>query len=361
MPIKILYILSNYNIYGGTPKKTKDLMSHFGGRSVLYIYEGGFTEFKDEFQSTGSKMFEGIFGKNIFKHIRYLIKIIDQENINIIQTQFAFGELLGYLVKLFRPQIKLIVAFVGSNNPDIIIKPVLNILYSNVDIFIYISKYVKREKIKQFPKLKTKQSIVIYNGTRKRNEEDENTVVLKRTSVLGIAGLIELKNIQTLIRTFNIIVNQYKKTDYHLYVAGDGPYRNELEKMIDEYKLQENVFLLGYQKNVGKLLNSCDIFVHPSYAEGFGIVVPEAMLAQKPIIVSNAGALPELIEHEKTGLIIEAHSAEDWANAIIQLAENSEFASQLAKNAEKSASERFTYNKFCLEYENMYKNLLKDR
>jgi glycosyltransferase involved in cell wall biosynthesis len=182
---------------------------------------------------------------------------------------------------------------------------------------------------------------------------------MKNISVFDIAGLVNWKNIQILIKAFNIIVNQYKKTNYYLYVAGDGPYRSELEKMIENYKLQNNVFLLGYQKNVGRLLNSCDIFVHPSFAEGFGIVVPEAMLAQKPVIVSNAGALPELIEHKKTGLIVESHNPEDWANAIIQLAENPEFAEQLAKNAEKSASERFSYNKFCGEYEKLYKKLLK--
>jgi L-malate glycosyltransferase len=356
---KILYIMSSYNIYGGTPKKTLDLMKYFGENSVIYVYDNIYSEFKYKFEETGGKVYEGFYGKNIFNHTRHLIQLIDKKKINIVQTQFFWGELLGLFIKIFRPDIKLVVAFVGS----IKLSPIKSILatafYRISDHVVYISKYVKTEKEKQFPILKTKNSVIIYNGTEKRNETSDSIIKLGNKSILDIAGLIELKNIQILIKAFNIIINHYKKKDYYLYVVGDGPYRSKLEKMIDEYKLHDYAFLLGYQKNVGKLLNSCDIFVHPSFAEGFGIVVPEAMLAQKPVIVSNAGALPELIEHKKTGLIVESHNPEDWANAIIQLAENPEFAEQLAKNAEKSASERFSYNKFCGEYEKLYKKLLK--
>jgi len=359
MKNKILYILSTYNIYGGTPKKTLDLMKYFGSNSVLYVYEKGYDEFKLKFVDTGGKIHEGFYGKNLLSHLKHLLRIIDEEKINIVQTQFFGGEVLGYLIKLLRPKIKLIIAFVGPFKPGKFKSFISKLIYRRTNHFVYITQYVKNEKFHQFQILKRKNGSIIYNGSAVRIDNKEYSPEMKNISVFDIAGLVDWKNIQILIKAFNIILNQYKMTDYYLYVAGDGQYRSELEKMIDEYQLQDSVFLLGYQKNVGRLINSCDIFVHPSYAEGFGIVVPEAMLAKKPIIVSNAGALPELIEHEKTGLIVEPHSAVDWANAIIQLAENTEFATQLAKNAEKSATERFSYNKFCGEYEKLYNNLLE--
>lgn len=355
----VLFILSNYNIYGGTPKKTIDLLNHFKKKSFLYVYENSYPEFKSEFQNTGTFIFEGFYGKNLYLHIKSLLDIVDKYDIKIIQTQFFWGELLGYLIKQLRPKTRIIVAFVGSLHLTVLKSAIAKRMYQKFDYVIYISNYVKTEKEKQFPELKNQKSSIIYNGTEKRVETKDRIDGLKQFAILDIAGLIELKNIQILVKAFNIIVNQNNKVNFYLYVAGEGPYRSELEKMIDGYKLQDYIFLLGYQKNVGRLLNSCDIFVHPSYAEGFGIVVSEAMLAQKPIIVSNAGALPEIIEHEKTGLIVEPYSAVDWANAIIQLAENPKFAEQLAKNAEKSASERFSYNKFCGEYEKLYNNLLE--
>jgi len=359
MKNKVLYILSTYNLYGGTPKKTLDLMKYFGQNSILYVYENTYREFKPQFEKTKGKIFEGFYGKNLLSHLKHLLRIIDEEKIDIVQTQFFWGEVLGYLIKLFRPKINLIIAFVGPFKPNKFKSFISKFIYKKTDHFVYITKYVQNEKSQQFQILKRKNGSIIYNGSAVRIDNGEFSPEMKNISVFDIAGLVNWKNIQILIKAFNIIVNQYKKTNYYLYVAGDGPYRSELEKMIENYKLQNNVFLLGYQKNVGRLLNSCDIFVHPSFAEGFGIVVPEAMLAQKPVIVSNAGALPELIEHKKTGLIVESHNPEDWANAIIQLAENPEFAEQLAKNAEKSASERFSYNKFCGEYEKLYKKLLK--
>jgi glycosyltransferase involved in cell wall biosynthesis len=141
-------------------------------------------------------------------------------------------------------------------------------------------------------------------------------------------------------------------------VAGDGPMRKELETLIDKYNLQKHIFLLGYQSNVGRLLNNCNVFVHPSYAEGFGIVIPEAMLAEKPIIVSNAGALPELIENEVSGLVVEPHDAGQWADAILRIIENPKLSEKLASNGKERANKEFSKEKFTLNYENLYKELL---
>ncbi len=128
--------------------------------------------------------------------------------------------------------------------------------------------------------------------------------------------------------------------------------------MIIDFNLENNIFLLGYQTNIGRYIEDCDIFVHPSYAEGFGIAVAEAMRAKKPVIVSNAGALPELIEDQKSGLVINPHSAEEWAEAINKLIEQPDFAKYLAINAEKRANDLFTSEIFCCNYEQLYSQLL---
>ena len=352
--------MSSYNIYGGTPKKTLDLMNYFKENSSIYIYEGSFSEYKNRFEESGGNVYEGVYGWNLYKHLKTLLKIINKNNITIVQTQFNMGEVLGTLIKLFRPKIKLIVAFVSPFSPCSYKKVLASFNYRFVDAFVFVSQYVKQNKLEQFSLIGKKKNVVIYNGTNKRAASNIDTIVINKYALLDIAGLSKWKNTRVLVEALNIIINKRNRTNIHLYIAGDGPERKNLEKLIKAYSLQKKVFLLGYQENVGKLLNDCDIFVHPAYAEAFGIVVPEAMLAQKPIIVSNAGALPELIEHEKTGLIVEPHNPRDWADAIIQLTENPEFSSQLAKNAEKSATERFSYNKFCGEYEKLYNILLNN-
>lgn len=358
MKTKVLYILSSYNIYGGTPKKTLDLMKSLKEDSVLYIYHNSFPEFKADFENSGGKIYEGFYGYNLYMHLKALIKIIDRENVNIIQTQFQFGELLALIVKLIRPKIKLVIAFVNSFSPSFWKRKVARIVYRKTDHFVYISNYVKIEKERQFSLLRSRQSTIIYNGTRKRTEDSDLEIILNKNVVLDIAGLSKIKNTQVLIWAFDVIVNQKKRKDFHLYLVGDGPLREEIEFLIKKLKLENNVELLGYRKDVGRLLDLCDIFVHPCFMEGFGIVVAEAMIAEKPIIVSNAGALPELIEHGKTGMVVDPFEAEDWANTILEIADDGEKASELAKNARIKAEDDFSVSRFVSDYVKLYKSLM---
>ena len=356
--MRILYILSSYNIYGGTPKKTLDLMKHFRERSSLYVYDNSYSEFKELFQATGGNVYEGFHGWNIIKHLRDIIKIVDQNKISIVQTQFSMGETLGLLLKFFRPQIKLMVAFVGPFSPTGFKKWMANKVYKKTDAFVFISKYVKSEKIRQFPVLENRFGKIIFNGTEKRVNDGSETVDLQSISLLDIAGLIGWKNIQVAVKALDILINIQGLRNIFFYVAGEGPMRKELENMITKFNLNDHIFLLGYQKNVGALIDACDIFVHPAYAEGFGIAVAEAMMAEKPIIVANAGALPELIEHEKSGLVIDPFDPQKWADAVVTLLDNQDYAKNLAQNAKARAMADFSREKFVTGYNNFYESLV---
>jgi glycosyltransferase involved in cell wall biosynthesis len=357
--MKILYIMSSYNIYGGTPKKTLDLMKSFKENSSLYVYSNQYLEFKELFEITNANIYEGNYGRNIFLHIRQLLKIIDNDNIDIVQTQFSMGETLGYFIKLFRPKIKLIIAFVAPFEPQGIKKIIVNQIYKKVDSFVFISEYVKKAKIKQFPILKIKESNIIFNGTALRVKTDDSYPKLNHTALLDVAGLSDWKNINVLLEAMNIIVNNLENNEVYLYVAGDGPERQKLEEKIKRYALEKHIFLLGYQKNIGALLDECDIYVHPAYAEGFGIAVAEAMMASKPTIVSDAGALPELIgRDQKAGLIVDQFDPRVWAEAILKLIENPEYAHSLGLEAKTRAEKEFSIEKYISNYKNLYESLL---
>lgn len=359
MKQKVLYILSSFNKYGGTPKKTMDLIKYSSNECFLYVWTNAYAdEFKDEFEKAGAKIFIGNYKRNVLKHIRLLKEIINENNIEVIQTQFFFGELLGGILKYFKPNLKIVVAFVGPMPVTGYRKWVLNKIYNKIDAFVYVSHYVKNEKFKNFPKLKTKRNEVIYNGTRKRPNDNSNMIPLNSIALLDVAGLVGWKNIQILIEALAIIKKKNIDKDVYLYVAGDGTSRTELELLINRLELEGQVFLLGYQSNIGGLLEQCDIFVHPAYMEGFGIVIPEAMIAEKPIIVSDAGALPELIINNETGLVVNAFDANQWANAIIRYIENPEFSKTLARKAKIFAETEFSVKRFVEDYNNLYKTLL---
>lgn len=354
----ILYLLPNYNINGGTPKKTLDLVRKSNNNCFVYVWSNDYNEFKYLFENSKANLYEGPFKRNIFKHLSYLLKIIDKHNIELVQTQFSFGELLGYLLKFNRPKLKVIVAFVGPFSPKGIKNFILIYIYKKVDFFVFISEFVKKEKMISFPILTKKENQIIYNGTEKQIDNGDKLAEMHGISLLDIAGLVYWKNTEILIRAMSILLKNKKNKNTYLYIAGEGPMRTQLVELIKLNDLEDNVFLLGYRSNIGGLLKQCDIFVHPSFAEGFGIAVTEAMMAEKPIIVANAGALPELIENEKTGLIVDPYNAEAWADAIIRLKNDKIFANQLAHNAKKKAEAEFSIEKFVANYEQLYHKLL---
>lgn len=353
--------MSSYNIFGGTPKKTLDLIKYSNNECYLYVWTKRFQENRSVFEDAGAVVYEGYHGRNIIKHVMQVIKIIDENKLEIIQTQFSFGELLAGIIKILRPEIKVVNTFEGAFSPTGLKALVVNYFYKHFDHFVYISHYVKSEKIKSFPLLKSMPTSIIYNGSDRRKSTSDPCVAVKSIALFDAAELINIKNINILIEATHILINKYNQKDIFLYVAGDGAKRQSLEKNIDKLNLNKNVFLLGYQKNIGELLKTCDIFVHPCYAEGFGIAVAEAMLEGKPIVVSNAGALPELIENRKSGLVVAPFDAAAWAEAINELVTNTSFASEIGENARVKAEEKYSVDVFVENYEHLYRALLGNK
>ena len=356
--MKILFLMSSAKIVGGTPRKTLDFITYSRNETIIYFWSNKFMEYQNKFLEAGAQVYVGDFKKNIFKHIKLLLQIIDKNNIKIIQSQFSFGELLLFLLKLLRPNMKTIVTFEGSFSPFGLKKNILNHIYKKIDYFVYISEYIQNEKQKDFNILKTKKSLIIHNGAKKREDNKDDFVAFKKNAIFDVAVLQDWKNINILINAIYIIITKYKIQNIHLYIAGDGPQRQPLERVIVEKHLSKNVHLIGYRNCIGSLLEQCDIFAHPCHVEGFGLAVAEAMHAEKPIIVSNAGALPELIENEISGIVLDPFDAEAWAVSIIKLLNSETLCNTIAQNARIRANKLFSIEKYVNSYENLYRQLL---
>lgn len=358
MKKNILYLLSSYNRFSGTPKKTFDLIKHSEQNSFLYVWSTSHSDdFKMSFQHFCKKVFEGNFGRNIIKHKKKLIQIVDDYKIDIVQTQFFFGELLAGFLKHYRPHVKVIVTFEGSQSAGIIKRTIQKRIYKKFQSFIYISNYVKDEKEEVFPYLKTANSQVIYNGAKKRNIHDNFKIKLSEGfNLLSVSSLIEIKNIGLLLEMMLLLKKEHH-TDIHLYIVGDGALRQELENraIIDE--INDNVHFLGKQKNVGNLLAASDVLVHPCYIEAFGLSVVEGMLANRPVLVANSGAFPEMLEHKKTGFLADPFDAKDWKKYILKIKDNIKLAQKVSKKGRIKAETEYSIENYIQNYQHLYKNI----
>ena len=143
-------------------------------------------------------------------------------------------------------------------------------------------------------------------------------------------------------------------------IAGEGPARAELEKLIEKLKLCRHVSLLGRVDDVPTLLRELDVAVLCSDTEGAPNAIVEYMAAARPIVVTDVGGNTELVKHERTGLVVPPNDADALAAAIDRLLEDRSLASRLAGSAREYALAEHSAEVYARRYENFYISLNKE-
>ena len=173
---------------------------------------------------------------------------------------------------------------------------------------------------------------IIYNcidPTRLVIDKKEEYVLRKHgiksgRPVIGIIGNIkEWKGQESVVRATAII--KEKNPEIICLLVGDIAendqyYFDRLTSLIKDLNIEDSIIFTGHQKNVGNYLNIMDVVIHASIdPEPFGRVLVEAMAAEKPIVGSRAGAVPEIIVENETGTTFKPDDAEELASKVIQL------------------------------------------
>jgi glycosyltransferase involved in cell wall biosynthesis len=218
------------------------------------------------------------------------------------------------------------------------------------DKYITVSKFLEKEAIKLG--VKKSKIKVIYNGV-KDPFAGKNITQPKNgdTVVFGSLGRLHYKKgYQGLIKAAALL----KDRNFKIYIWGTGEDKEDLKSLIQINNLSEKVTLAGFTKDIPGSLSQIDVYIQPSLEEGFGITVAEGMYAEKPVIVTPAGSLPELITDGKTGIIAHDFAPESIAAAMELVISNPELRERLGKAARKEAVERFGLDKWILEIEKTY-------
>ena len=122
-------------------------------------------------------------------------------------------------------------------------------------------------------------------------------------------------------------------------------YYESIQCNLNESKLENNVFYLGFHNNPTSIMSCFDAVVLATKCETFGLVLPEAMRAGVTVIGSNCGGVPEIIRHEKTGLLFEPENTVDLTAQLSKIVRDKDFCKKLANAGKKDADERFSEEK----------------
>jgi glycosyltransferase involved in cell wall biosynthesis len=209
-----------------------------------------------------------------------------------------------------------------------------------------------KEKIAPKEKLSTIHNGIAPINFLSREEARHKLNLSSEDLVIGsIGNLYKNKGFEYLINAIKILVDNgfNPKT----IIIGEGEEREELENWIRQYRLEKNVFLKGRLEGA-HLLKAFDIYICSSIKEGLSYTLIEAMLAARPIIATQVGGNPELIEHEKTGLLVQAANAESISQAILRFIHEPELLNKVRLAAQKKAQTEFTLEKMVNETKAIY-------
>ena len=163
--------------------------------------------------------------------------------------------------------------------------------------------------------------------------------------ILFMGRLVYEKGIQNLIAAMPKVLAGYH--DAKLVIAGRGGMIDELRAQADYLGLGNKVYFAGYMngKDVEKMYKAADISVFPSTYEPFGIVALEGMLAERPIVVSDAGGLGEIVEHRETGMKSYCGNSNSLADSILELLYNPELCENIVKKAKAKVKNNYNWAK----------------
>ncbi|MFQ9501117.1 MAG: glycosyltransferase family 4 protein [Clostridia bacterium] len=163
--------------------------------------------------------------------------------------------------------------------------------------------------------------------------------------ILFMGRLVYEKGVQNLIAAMPKVLASYH--DAKLVIAGKGGMLDELKAQADYLGISNKVYFAGYMngKDVERMYKAADISVFPSTYEPFGIVALEGMLAERPIVVSDAGGLGEIVEHRVTGMKSYCGNPNSIADSILELLFNPELCDNIVKNAKIKVKENYNWQK----------------
>jgi peptidoglycan/xylan/chitin deacetylase (PgdA/CDA1 family) len=222
---------------------------------------------------------------------------------------------------------------------------------------IAVSHAVKRDLLEQG--VDPKKIVVVQNGidsNHGRGNDQGTQGKLKHNGKSPIVGTITRlspqKDIPTFLKMAALVIKDEPKAQFP--IVGDGEKRKELQDLAEKLGLGNHVRFLGYRKDVPDLLKTFDIFALSSLWEGLPIVILEAMAAEKPVVATAVDGVVEVVEHDKTGLLVEPQRPDLLAKSVIELIRNPNRAKGMGKRGRERLKGYFSINRVINTVEQIY-------
>ena len=161
----------------------------------------------------------------------------------------------------------------------------------------------------------------------------------------------KVAGVKLLMRSFEEFSHQVPESK--LLVVGGGPYLGELRTLAGRLDVDSRIFLVGETKDPAPYLHACDVYIHISYLEGLPLSILEAMLAGKAVIASSVGAIPEVVENGRSGILV-GNNQTDIVAALSRLCASSLLRDTLGKSGHDTVLHGYTWDSVAQRFVAIY-------
>jgi L-malate glycosyltransferase len=173
--------------------------------------------------------------------------------------------------------------------------------------------------------------------------------------ITHISNFRSVKRVDDVVRVF---AQLSRRIPARLLLVGDGPDRARVQELADAEGVADRVLFLGKQASVVELLACSDLFILPSELEAFGLVALEAMACGVPVIATDTGGVPEVVDHGSSGYLAAVGDVDGMAAAAIGLLSDPALWRNFSEAARRGA-ERYSAERVVSQYEAFYAEVLK--
>ena len=224
--------------------------------------------------------------------------------------------------------------------------------------FVAVSEDVMRQAT-ELGRLPADRSRVIYNGVDTNSFTPLSEWAEGPPAIIMVARLDPLKRHDLLLRAARRLRDE--GLDLRVRIVGDGPARSDIARLVNNLGLDDIVELPGHREDVADLLRSSHLFALPSDSEGLPMTIIEAMACGLPVVATRVGGIPELIEPERNGFLIEAGDEAALAERLRRLIIDKELLERMSVEARRIAISRFEIDVAAEAHTAMYTQVLNDR
>lgn len=299
------------------------------------------------------------------KNLFFVLQHIKKNKYDIIHSHLFPCNYILSIVSLFiyKNKPKLITTEHNTHNrrrDKFYFRPIEKLIYSKYDTIISISESaqenlitwlgVKKNKSK-FVKIDNGINIQDFKNAHPYSKHELDSRYEEKTKLICMVGSFSKQKDQaTIIRAM-----QYLPEDVHLLLVGDGPRKQEHQRLARELQVEERIKFLGIRTDVSRILKTVDIAIISSNWEGFGLVALEGMAAGKPVIASDVPGLAEVVEN--AGVLFTKGDEKGLSDIITNLFNNNDEYNIVKKKCKKRA-EKYSIDRMVEKHINTYNSCL---